>query len=47
MTDQRLEAGRNFANKIWNAGRFALLSLGNAPVRPLAEVGGDLALEDR
>ena len=39
--------GRNFANKIWNAGRFALLSLGDAPVRPLAEVAGDLALEDR
>ena len=39
--------GRNFANKIWNAGRFALLSLGDAPVRPLSEVEGDLALEDR
>ncbi len=39
--------GRNFANKIWNAGRFALLSLGDAPVRPLADVAGDLALEDR
>ncbi len=39
--------GRNFANKIWNAGRFALMSLGDAPVRPLAEVAGDLALEDR
>jgi len=39
--------GRNFANKIWNAGRFALLSLGDAPVRPLADVTGDLALEDR
>ncbi len=39
--------GRNFANKIWNAGRFALMSLGDAPVRPLAEVEGDLALEDR
>ena len=39
--------GRNFANKIWNAGRFALISLGDAPVRPLHEVEGDLALEDR
>jgi len=39
--------GRNFANKIWNAGRFALMSLGDAPVKPLSEVEGDLALEDR
>ncbi len=39
--------GRNFANKIWNAGRFALLSLGDEPVRSLSEVEGDLELEDR
>ncbi|MDA0311449.1 MAG: valine--tRNA ligase [Gemmatimonadetes bacterium] len=39
--------GRNFANKIWNAGRFALLSLGDGPVKPLSEVEADLALEDR
>ncbi len=39
--------GRNFANKIWNAGRFALLSIGDGPVRPVAEVADDLELEDR
>ena len=39
--------GRNFANKIWNAGRFALMSIGDGPVRPLSDVSADLALEDR
>jgi valyl-tRNA synthetase len=39
--------GRNFANKIWNAGRFALMSLGDGSVRPLADVAASLELEDR
>jgi valyl-tRNA synthetase len=39
--------GRNFANKIWNAGRFALMSLGDAPVQPVVAVAKDLELEDR
>jgi valyl-tRNA synthetase len=32
MGEHRLEAGRNFANKIWNAGRFVLTSLEKEPV---------------
>ncbi len=43
--------GRNFVNKLWNAGRFALMSLGDDPVLPLEEatarVPGGLPLEDR
>ena len=39
--------GRNFANKVWNAGRFALMSLGDGPIRPLESVQEHLELEDR
>jgi valyl-tRNA synthetase len=31
---QKVEANRNFANKIWNAGRFVLGSLEHAPKQP-------------
>jgi valyl-tRNA synthetase len=40
-------SGRNFANKVWNAGRFTLMSLGDEPIRPLSEVEGGLELADR
>ena len=40
-------SGRNFANKLWNAGRFALMTLGDDPVPTVADVSGALELEDR
>jgi len=45
--EEAFAPGRNFANKVWNAGRFTLMSVGDDPIRPLAEVEGDLELTDR
>ena len=48
---QDLEAtfapGRNFANKLWNAGRFALMNLEGATVRPVDDIVADLDPADR
>jgi len=33
LYDEKLEAGRNFANKVWNAARFVVQSIGEEPVR--------------
>jgi len=39
--------GRNFANKVWNAGRFTLMTVGPEPVKPLSEVADELTIPDR
>ncbi len=42
---KKVEANRNFANKIWNAGRFVIGALGQAPDAPQGEP--DWTLADR
>jgi valyl-tRNA synthetase len=43
----RVEGYRAFLNKVWNATRFALMRVGEGPVKSLDEVRGDLSLADR
>ena len=40
---KKVEGNRNFANKIWNAGRFVLGSLGQIPAKPEAAPSWTLA----
>ena len=46
FSDERIEAARNFANKIWNAARFILMNLKIDCVEDPSKIQ-DLALEDQ
>jgi len=43
---ERVEQARNFANKIWNASRFAIMNLGDISVRDM-KLDGELGTADR
>lgn len=45
FSDEKVEASRNFANKIWNAARFILMNLDESEPAPF--VPEELAIEDK
>ena len=47
ITDQRLEAGRNLANKLWNASRFVISMVEAGDDLTVPAAGSALPLEDR
>jgi valyl-tRNA synthetase len=48
LSEQKVEAARNFANKVWNAGRFIIMNLGHHQIKEIVDPGHPgLTLSDR
>ena len=47
FSDEKIEAARNFNNKIWNAARFILMNIEDSDGEPVLPDIGELRLEDK
>jgi len=47
LSKDKFEMGRNFANKIWNASRFLMMSLEGVQVKPIERKPKDFSVEDQ
>lgn len=47
LSKDKFEMGRNFANKIWNASRFLMMSLEGVSVKPIERKPKDFSVEDQ
>ena len=45
--ESSFSTGRNFANKLWNTGRFALMRIGEKEVEGITDVKSTLEIEDK
>ncbi len=47
FSDEKIEAARNFVNKLWNASRFVLMNIGDAEVEAGLPTAEEMAPEDK